>query len=503
MKGLSRRDSCIVFGMLLSVAMVLIRIFSPTANEIFRHALSLFIFLGIIYYNINGNSTIDENNINLKQLHTVKEEKEELIPKSSAEANEGKKLRTTRLYYLDNLKTMLTSFVVIAHIGIRYLGWLYAAYYNSFQLIWAAATLLQSFMICLFFFISGYFTPMSYNRKTKQKFLKDKFQRLGIPYLIWLLIIGPLVNIFLNKVIRNCSYSYHPDPQHCWFLAWLLVFNYCYAMMDEHLHQLTFKFPSNYLVLKLLTVGAILGMIQLMIVGIIGEFKDFIYMPIAVGSLPFHIFHFIFGIITYNSKWLTNDFKKISKCNIITIRTLWTFISLATFGVYFIFYYFNIGYSPMTDKNQNDDGTDCNYKENIHMHRNDRYMQWEILTQYILMYVILGAFSNIIIVGLMELTMSYLNFKNKFTIFLSKYAYVVYVIHPLIYYPILWTIMHLFHYFGGPKIIFCKDSLVSNTHFGNDGLVWLLCATTILLSLIIVWPVAWFVKQIPGAKYIL
>ena len=75
-----------------------------------------------------------------------------------------------RLLYLDNLKSFLTAVVVFHHTTCGFVGtgWIYqlGAYDNSFR--WFGTGLLvlnQSYFMCLFFFISAYFTPTSCDRK--------------------------------------------------------------------------------------------------------------------------------------------------------------------------------------------------------------------------------------------------------------------------------------------------------------------------------------------------
>ncbi|TCZ81268.1 acyltransferase, partial [Paenibacillus albiflavus] len=50
-----------------------------------------------------------------------------------------------------------------------------------------------AFFMSLFFMISAYFMPATFNKKGASKFLKERFQRLGIPLLIGFFIIIPLL----------------------------------------------------------------------------------------------------------------------------------------------------------------------------------------------------------------------------------------------------------------------------------------------------------------------
>ena len=69
-----------------------------------------------------------------------------------------------------------------------------AGYRNGFQAFGASVLILnQSYFMSLFFFISGYFTPSSFDRKGRHAFVYDKLKRLGIPFLGFTFVLGPLL----------------------------------------------------------------------------------------------------------------------------------------------------------------------------------------------------------------------------------------------------------------------------------------------------------------------
>jgi len=108
-----------------------------------------------------------------------------------------------RYYYLDNVKSFLTVIVVIHHITCTFAGggWYYgvAAYQTPFTAPFNMfLTLNQSYFMCLFFFISGYFSPSSLERKGRFAFLQDKFRRLGQPFVFFLFVMGPLLTYFVQ-----------------------------------------------------------------------------------------------------------------------------------------------------------------------------------------------------------------------------------------------------------------------------------------------------------------
>ena len=52
----------------------------------------------------------------------------------------------------------------------------------------------QSYFMCAFFFISGYFTVSGFKKRGRAAALLNKLKRLGIPFLVYLYGLGPLLN---------------------------------------------------------------------------------------------------------------------------------------------------------------------------------------------------------------------------------------------------------------------------------------------------------------------
>ncbi|HZW02954.1 MAG TPA: acyltransferase family protein, partial [Anaerolineaceae bacterium] len=96
-----------------------------------------------------------------------------------------------RLNYLDTLRVILISLVIALHAAITYgaLGdWTYVDpaqdEITSILLTLVTGTV-QAFSMGLYFLISGYFTPRSYDRKGVFSFWKDRLLRLGIPLIVY------------------------------------------------------------------------------------------------------------------------------------------------------------------------------------------------------------------------------------------------------------------------------------------------------------------------------
>ncbi|MFX1338712.1 MAG: acyltransferase, partial [Promethearchaeota archaeon] len=167
--------------------------------------------------------------------------------------NEGQK--PLRLYFVDNIRILLTVVVIMHHTMITYGasgGWYFKdpnTDESTIILLTIIATLDQGFFMGLFFFISAYFVPGSYNRKGPVKFLKDRFIRLGIPLIIYTIIVSPLIYYFLNIELNygitfiEFYLSYFQSWERLgeflggngplWFVLALLIFDIFYTLWRQ------------------------------------------------------------------------------------------------------------------------------------------------------------------------------------------------------------------------------------------------------------------------------
>lgn len=171
---------------------------------------------------------------------------------STLEVEDGSLLLPTskqRAHYLDNLKVFLTATVVIHHTICAFVGtsWFYGIGNfegNTFKGFGNATLLLnQSYFMSLFFFISGYFIPPSYDKKTSDyEFLCGKLKRLGVPFYTFSCILNPLLIVMIIFCFNNgeykggdLSYSYYFLPGVAWYIAWLLLFSALYTTIKNNL----------------------------------------------------------------------------------------------------------------------------------------------------------------------------------------------------------------------------------------------------------------------------
>ncbi|MFF3444626.1 acyltransferase [Streptosporangium sp. NPDC002721] len=152
-----------------------------------------------------------------------------------------------RLLHVDNLRTALMALVVIHHSAIAYSNvsrWYYMEPPSdpSGTFLDVLLVLNQAFFMGAFFLVSGLFVPGSYDRKGAGRFLRERLLRLGVPLLLWLLVLRPMVTIGGYAAASDAAaqqgaelpywrfylLSFNPGPM--WFVEVLLVFSALYVL---------------------------------------------------------------------------------------------------------------------------------------------------------------------------------------------------------------------------------------------------------------------------------
>jgi len=142
------------------------------------------------------------------------------------------------LFYIDNLRTFVIACVLMHHLAVTYSGvgsWYYqdTRGLNELSTIWFTfyLTFQQAYFMGLMFLIAGYFVAGSYDRRGAGGFALERLRRLGIPTLIYMVVIDTFIglvelrNPFTGFNLVNFLSATGP----MWFAAALLIFSLVYA----------------------------------------------------------------------------------------------------------------------------------------------------------------------------------------------------------------------------------------------------------------------------------
>jgi len=219
----------------------------------------------------------------------------------------------TRLAFIDNLRWTVIVMVVLTHACVTYSGvgsWYYVEkatvspvqylvflFYQSFA---------QAFFMGILFFSAALFVPGAYDRRGFGRFLRDRLIRLGVPTLVYMLVLDPLTSYILAQgtghpfppgsglhlwlqYVGSGSFIGSSGP--LWFALALLIFSAVYALARLVRDALAGGRPPAVRTLpapRTLSAGAV----GLMAVMAAGTFLVRIVQPIGTSVLNMQLCYF-------------------------------------------------------------------------------------------------------------------------------------------------------------------------------------------------------------------
>jgi hypothetical protein len=227
-----------------------------------------------------------------------------------------------RAYYLDKLRVVLTALVILHHTTIAYGamgGWCYITPDIVTGIPRMVMSMMlsvnQAFFMSLFFFISAYLMPGSFERKGTKKYLTDRLIRLGIPLLLVATLINPSI-LYMAAVHTNttgganwaqyvwmCNTKY-PHTSHMWFVLALLIYESIYiAYRSLFKGSLSVKIKNAVpTTLQMIGFVAVFGLIAFGIRTFYPIGKNFIGMQWGYFSL--YTGMYVAGILARKKNWL-------------------------------------------------------------------------------------------------------------------------------------------------------------------------------------------------------
>ena len=120
-----------------------------------------------------------------------------------------------RMAYLDNVRSLVIFLVITMHAAVTYSGiggWYYkegSLEYLSLpeQVFFAfSQSFLQSWFMGILFFISAFFATKALAKRGSFNFIKERLFRLGLPLLLYIFIISPIINFLILKELPESSF---------------------------------------------------------------------------------------------------------------------------------------------------------------------------------------------------------------------------------------------------------------------------------------------------------
>ncbi len=227
-----------------------------------------------------------------------------------------------RLLFIDNIRWSMIILVLSMHACDTYSpfgNWYYTdrqATGRGTKLFFGVyQSFLQAFFMAVLFFIAGYFSAAAYDRKGFSQFIRDRFVRLGLPTLLYMLVIGPLTQYFLSRTWGSGGFGHQwllhlkdgqwlSETGPMWFCAVLLIFSIIYGLIRLTGWRESYIEPRGDRGAGLWVAGFIAAMAASTFLVRTAVTEDAALLNVHPGDFPQYALMFVAGAFGYRGGWM-------------------------------------------------------------------------------------------------------------------------------------------------------------------------------------------------------
>jgi len=249
-----------------------------------------------------------------------------------------------RLVFVDVIRVVAIAWVVAHHAGQAYSDaagdWPVT---DTAKSDWFAPFFFvnAAFGLGLLFILAGYFTPGSFDRKGPDRFMKERWWRIGLPMAIVVLAIHLPIGYFAHP--DSPSISEYPGVLfregllipylHLWFLGHVLLYSLGYVLWRRYRDRdprapRVFAPPSHRALIAFVVVLAV----AMYVVRLWYPVNDWVPLFFVVAAEPAHlpqyIALFVAGAVAYRSGWFTSISTQVGM--------IWLGIGLAASAAFYL-----------------------------------------------------------------------------------------------------------------------------------------------------------------------
>lgn len=273
--------------------------------------------------------------------------------------NESAPSGINRLFWVDNLRTVIIFLVVLYHVGGVYeSAGLWAEFWivdDPSTIVWVGIVgiMFDIFVMPTMFFISGFLVVTSLQNKTDWGFIKGKLRRLMVPWVIAVFTLIPIYKfIFLysrNLPQEHWSNYFHFANQNSqnwlWFLPVLFLFNMIFLL----LRKARLRFPNINIKMALL-IASFIGIAYSFYIGGVLGFRTWTHTPFLDFEnerLLLYFLTFLLGAMCFRQGLFAEKPKTKLLYNVIN-SIAWIPITAHIFArLYPFFYYEGFSVTPL------------------------------------------------------------------------------------------------------------------------------------------------------------
>jgi glucan biosynthesis protein C len=177
----------------------------------------------------------------------------------------------------------------------------------------------QAWFMGALFFLAGFFTPRSYDRKGAGAFLRDRLVRLGIPLVVYAYVLNPIagLGVFLmpsdlTGITFGPTWSTYPElvgMGPLWFVAMLLIFSVGYALWAS------LRGPSGTAI-RAPGIGVVGGFVLVLaatsyLVRMVVPLGESVLQFPTLAYLPQYLSFFVLGAVAHRNGWMASLTRRV------------------------------------------------------------------------------------------------------------------------------------------------------------------------------------------------
>jgi glucans biosynthesis protein C len=232
---------------------------------------------------------------------------------------------SNRLYFFDNLRAFVIILVVVLHGSMTYMAyaptWWYVVDPSNSEIFTQLVLLIDVPIMPILFFLAGYFALPSLQKRGVRLFLKEKFVRIGIPWIFGALFLAPLIT-YMIYFSRHIPMSYLQfwatdfwgkmyQQSVYWFLGILMFLfiglGFAFSQSDR-LRASTRRVSTS--ARKPLAVFATIMALAFLAINLFFHIDNWSHIYLLVFQpvrIPLYIGYFILGLYAERHSWFMTD----------------------------------------------------------------------------------------------------------------------------------------------------------------------------------------------------
>lgn len=260
-----------------------------------------------------------------------------------------------RLHSLDSLRAIMMLLGIVFHSSLYYstIDYGVAAQdpHSKSIIMDLIVIFVHSFRMPIFFFIAGFFAAFLLYSRGSKEMLKNRILRVFLPFVVFILILNPLVNF--SAIFVKLAFVQDPSPflnafaqfdvktqilpystQHLWFLYYLTIFSliifglhFVFGKYTNFLNKMSSVFEWIFIkpIFRILFFSSIMMLIYVFI-GSSELETSFSFVP-DINTIVFYFYFYGIGFLLFRSKHLIESINKYN-FSLIILASLFIFLKI-------------------------------------------------------------------------------------------------------------------------------------------------------------------------------